>query len=110
MFWHDDVSELEKEAARHRQRGFRRVKMRLGRNRSAGIEPQLRPRDAGLVVMVMSSLMDAHRYSLEEAGLHGESSSLIKRCSGSRNRFPPEDIDNFPSPSVLSLQCIAGGG
>jgi L-alanine-DL-glutamate epimerase-like enolase superfamily enzyme len=32
LFWQEDVGELEREASRHRDRGFRRVKTRLGNN------------------------------------------------------------------------------
>ncbi|HKV32213.1 MAG TPA: enolase C-terminal domain-like protein, partial [Candidatus Dormibacteraeota bacterium] len=66
LFWHDEVAALEREARRHRQRGFRRVKMRLGRSEEydvAAVGAARRGVGADGDVMVDGS----HRYSVEVA-------------------------------------------
>ncbi|HET6520704.1 MAG TPA: mandelate racemase/muconate lactonizing enzyme family protein [Geminicoccaceae bacterium] len=93
LLWHDDVAELEREAARHRGRGFRRVKMRLGRDESydvVALDAVLRGvgRDGG--VMVDGS----HRYTIEGA-------VTLARVLAERGvvwfeePFAPEDIDAY---------------
>src|SRR5262249_3656121 len=64
LFWQSDVRQLEREAARHRKRGFNRVKTRLGYSEEydlAGLEAIRRGvgPDGGILVD------GSHRYTLE---------------------------------------------
>jgi len=93
MFWKDDVNLLEKEAARHRSRGFRRVKMRLGRGEAydvAALEAAQRGVGRDGEVLVDGS----HLYSLEEAERIGRVLSE-KKVFWFEEPFPPEDIDSY---------------
>ena len=93
MFWHDDVSVLEREAARHRQRGFRRVKMRLGRSEDydvAAVEAARRGVGADGDVIADGS----HRYSLEVAERMGKFLA-DNRVFWFEEPFPPEEIDAY---------------
>src|SRR5579871_4116102 len=95
MFWHDDVAVLEREAARHRQRGFHRVKMRLGRSWDYDTEAfKAAVRGVGKdgVVHVDGS----HRYDEETAVRFG---AVLAEAGAAwfEEPFPPEDIDRYVS-------------
>jgi D-galactarolactone cycloisomerase len=93
LFWADDVRELEEEAARHVARGFRRVKMRLGRDPEydlAAVDAAARGAGVGNEVIVDGS----HRYSLERAEWMGN--ELASRSVyWFEEPFPPEEIDAY---------------
>jgi D-galactarolactone cycloisomerase len=93
LFWVNDVGELEQEAARHVERGFRRVKMRLGRNAHydlAAVDAAKRGAGAGNDVIVDGS----HRYSLERAEWMGRELS-DRNVFWFEEPFPPEDLDTY---------------
>jgi L-alanine-DL-glutamate epimerase-like enolase superfamily enzyme len=93
LFWHDDVAELEREAARHRENGFRRVKMRLGRDPEydvAALDAARRGVGPDGDVLVDGS----HRYSLETAERMGRALAE-RRAFWFEEPFPPEDIDSY---------------
>lgn len=93
LFWTDDIGELEDEAARHVARGFRRVKMRLGRNAEydlAAVDAAARGAGAGNEVIVDGS----HRYSLERAERMGNELAA-RGVYWFEEPFPPEDIDSY---------------
>jgi D-galactarolactone cycloisomerase len=93
LFWQDDVSALEREAARHRQRGFKRVKMRLGRSEAydvAAVAAARRGVGADGAVMVDGS----HRYTVEVAERMGKVLA-DHRVFWFEEPFPPEDIDAY---------------
>lgn len=93
LFWADDVSELEEEAARHVMRGFRRVKMRLGRDPEydlAAVDAALRGAGPGNNVIVDGS----HRYSLERAASMG-AELAARGVYWFEEPFPPEEIDSY---------------
>jgi D-galactarolactone cycloisomerase len=109
LFWHDDISLLEKEAARHRQRGFRRVKMRLGRSEAydmAAVEAVRRGVGSDGDIIVDGS----HRYTLETAERMGKFLAAQK-ASWFEEPFPPEDMDSYValrSQLRLSVPLAAG--
>jgi D-galactarolactone cycloisomerase len=93
MFWHDDVGELEREAERHRQRGFRRIKMRLGRSwdyDTAALHAAVRGVGSDGLVHVDGS----HRYDDDAAIRFG---ALLADVGAAwfEEPFPPEDIDRY---------------
>jgi len=93
LFWHDDVSALEREAARHRQRGFKRVKMRLGRSEAydvAAVAAARRGVGADGDVMVDGS----HRYTVDVAERMGRVLA-DHRVFWFEEPFPPEDLDAY---------------
>jgi L-alanine-DL-glutamate epimerase-like enolase superfamily enzyme len=93
LFWQEDPGQLEKEAARHRQRGFKRVKTRLGHSEAydlaalqairRGVGP-----DGGILVD------GSHRYTVETAEKLGK---VLAEQSvfWFEEPFPPEDIDSY---------------
>jgi D-galactarolactone cycloisomerase len=93
LFWTDDVQELEDEAARHVERGFRRVKMRLGRDADydlAAVDAARRGAGPGNDVIVDGS----HRYSLDLAETIG--AELAERgVFWFEEPFPPERLDDY---------------
>ena len=93
LFWADDVADTEAEARRHVANGFRRVKMRLGRNADydiAAVDAAKRGAGDGNDVIVDGS----HRYSLERAEWMG--GELAKRgVYWFEEPFPPEELDKF---------------
>jgi D-galactarolactone cycloisomerase len=107
LFWHDDVSALEREARRHRQRGFRRVKMRLGRSEVYDIAAVMAARrgvgpDGD--VMVDGS----HRYSADVAERMGRVLA-DQRVFWFEEPFPPEDLDAYVAlRPKLSVPLAAG--
>jgi D-galactarolactone cycloisomerase len=95
MFWHDDVGELEREAARHRQRGFHRVKMRLGRSWDYDTEAfKAAVRGVGKDGLV--HVDGSHRYDEETAVRFG---AILAEAGAAwfEEPFPPEDIDRYVS-------------
>jgi L-alanine-DL-glutamate epimerase-like enolase superfamily enzyme len=95
LFWHQDVSFLEKEATRHRNHGFRRVKMRIGHSEEydrAAVEAVRRGVGSDGDIMVDGS----HRYTLETAERIGPFLADT-RVFWFEEPFPPEDIDSFVS-------------
>jgi len=107
LFWHDDINLLEEEAARHRSRGFRRVKMRLGRSEGydmAAVEAARRGVGSDGEVIVDGS----HRYTLEAAERMGKFLAAQK-VFWFEEPFPPEDIDNYVALRPrLSVPLAAG--
>jgi D-galactarolactone cycloisomerase len=107
LFWHDDVRELEKEAARHRSRGFRRVKMRLGRSEAydkAAVEAARRGIGSDGDVMVDGS----HRFTVESAARLGKFLA-DQKVFWFEEPFPPEDIDSYVAlRPKLSIPLAAG--
>jgi len=93
LFWQTDVCQLEKEAARHRNRGFRRVKMRLGHSEAydrAAVEAARRGVGVDGDVIVDGS----HRYTLEVAERMGKFLAAQK-AFWFEEPFPPEDLDSY---------------
>jgi D-galactarolactone cycloisomerase len=93
MFWHDDLSALEREAARHRQRGFRRVKMRLGRSWAYDTEA-LAAAVRGVGTDGRVHVDGSHRYADDDAIRFG---GLLADAGAAwfEEPFPPEDIDRY---------------
>lgn len=93
LLWYDDVSDLEKEAIRHREKGFVRMKMRLGRNAEydlAALDAAQKGAGKDGTVLVDGSL----RYSLEGAERLGK--ILAKRgVFWFEEPFRPEDLDSY---------------
>jgi D-galactarolactone cycloisomerase len=107
LFWHDDVSTLEREARDHRQRGFRRVKMRLGRSEEydvAAVGAARRGVGADGDVMVDGS----HRFSADAAERMGRVLA-DQRVFWFEEPFPPEDLDAYVAlRPKLSVPLAAG--
>jgi D-galactarolactone cycloisomerase len=91
LFWTDDLSQLEEEARRHIANGFRRVKMRLGRDPEydlAAVDAARRGAGAGNDVIVDGS----HRYPprlAEQIGAELASRGVF----WFEEPFPPEELD-----------------
>jgi D-galactarolactone cycloisomerase len=106
LFWHDDVATLEQEARRHRERGFRRVKTRLGRSEEY---------DRAALAAIRRGVGDgdilvdgSHRYSLEMATKVGELLAA-ENVFWFEEPFPPEDIDGYVALRPrLSVPLAAG--
>jgi D-galactarolactone cycloisomerase len=107
LFWVDDVAETEAEAARHAGRGFRRVKMRLGRNPEydlAAVDAARRGAGEHNRVIVDGS----HRYSLERAVWMG-GELAARDVFWFEEPFPPEEIDSFVAlRSRIGVPLAAG--
>jgi L-alanine-DL-glutamate epimerase-like enolase superfamily enzyme len=95
MFWHDDVAALEREAGRHRHRGFRRVKMRLGRSWDYDTEA-FRAAVRGVGRDGIVHVDGSHRYEEETAVRFG---AILAEAGAAwfEEPFPPEDIDRYVS-------------
>ena len=93
LFWHDDLRELEREVARHRQGGFRRVKMRLGRSWDYDTEA-LAAAVRGVGRDGKVHVDGSHRYADETAVRFG---ALLADAGAAwfEEPFPPEDIDRY---------------
>lgn len=107
LFWEEDINLLEKEAARHRDRGFRRVKMRIGHSEEydrAAIRAVRRGVGSDGDIMVDGS----HRYTVETAERMGP--FLAEQgVFWFEEPFPPEDLDSFVSLRPrLSIPLAAG--
>jgi D-galactarolactone cycloisomerase len=95
MFWHDDVRALEREAGRHRHRGFHRVKMRLGRSWDYDTEAfKAAVRGAGSDGIV--HVDGSHRYDEETAVRFG---AILAEAGAAwfEEPFPPEELDRYVS-------------
>lgn len=93
LFWHDDVAELEREAARHRDHGFRRVKMRLGLGAdydAAAVAAASRGVGKDGQVLVDGS----QRYNVDLAVRMGRVLAA-NRVLWFEEPFPPEDLDSY---------------
>lgn len=93
LFWTDDIQDLEDEAARHVSSGYRRVKMRLGRDPQydlAAVEAAARGAGQGNQVIVDGS----HRYSLERAEAMGNQLAA-RGIYWFEEPFPPEEVDTY---------------
>ena len=107
LFWHDDVSCLEREAIRHLDRGFRRVKMRIGHSEDYDLDA------VGAVRRAVGSDGDimvdgSHRHTLETAERIGRFLAE-KKVFWFEEPFPPEDLDSFVSlRQRLSIPLAAG--
>ncbi len=93
LFWHDDIAAIEREAARHRQRGFRRVKMRLGRSWDYDTEA-FRAAVRGVGEGGLVHVDGSHRYDMETALRLG---AILAEADAAwfEEPFPPEDIDRY---------------
>jgi D-galactarolactone cycloisomerase len=95
LFWHDDVGVIEREAARHRQRGFHRVKMRLGRSWEYDTEAfKAALRGVGKDGQV--HVDGSHRYDERTAVRFG---AVLAEAGAAwfEEPFPPEEIDRYVS-------------
>jgi D-galactarolactone cycloisomerase len=93
LFWADNPDQLAEEAARHVANGFRRVKMRLGRNDEydlAAVDAARRGAGEENQVIVDGS----HRYSLESAERMGKDLAA-RGVYWFEEPFAPEDIDAY---------------
>jgi D-galactarolactone cycloisomerase len=93
LFWVDDVDKLEAEAAAHVEHGFRRVKMRLGRDPDydlAAVDAARRGVGGEHDVIVDGS----HRYSLERAEWMGQELAA-RNVFWFEEPFPPEEVDAY---------------
>lgn len=92
LLW-KDPKELAEEASRHVERGFRRMKMRLGRGRDLDVACVEAVR--GAIGTENDLIVDGSmRYSLEEARSTGEFLAKHK-VFWFEEPFPPEDLDSF---------------
>jgi D-galactarolactone cycloisomerase len=93
LFWQDDVNVLEREASRHRSRGFRRVKTRLGRSEAydrAALAAIRRGVGKDGEILVDGS----HRYTLETAEkIAGVLAA--EKAVWFEEPFPPEELDSY---------------
>lgn len=107
LLWQDDVNALAQEAAQHMNRGFRRVKMRLGRNEIydvAAVETVRRAIGSDGDVLVDGS----HRYTLESAERLAKVLA-VNKVFWFEEPFPPEDIDSYVAlRPLLSIPLAAG--
>jgi D-galactarolactone cycloisomerase len=93
LFWQDDVSALEKEAARHMQKGFRRVKTRLGRSEAYDVAAlEAIRRGLGNEGEIMAD--GSQRYTLKMAEKIGKLLTKDK-VFWFEEPFPPEELDNY---------------
>jgi L-alanine-DL-glutamate epimerase-like enolase superfamily enzyme len=93
LFWTDHPGELEREAGEHIAHGFRRVKMRLGRDPDydlTAVDAAKRGAGKGNDVIVDGS----HRYSLERAEWMG-GELAARGVFWFEEPFPPEEIDAY---------------
>lgn len=107
LLWQDDVAVLEAEAQRHRKRGFRRMKMRLGRNRDydvAALEAVRRGAGRDADVMVDGS----HRYTVEGAERLGR--VLAEQgVFWFEEPFAPENLDAYTALRPRLAVPLAAG-
>jgi D-galactarolactone cycloisomerase len=107
LLWRDSVESLVREANTHRDRGFRRVKMRLGRDPDYDVEALRAVRHAvGTTGEVMVD--GSHRYSLEAA----EWLASVLAENGVvwfEEPFAPEDLDNYAALRTRVSVPIAAG-
>jgi L-alanine-DL-glutamate epimerase-like enolase superfamily enzyme len=106
LLWHDDVSNLEKEACRHRDAGFRRMKMRLGRCEESDEAALLAVRRGAKDGDIMVD--GSHRYTLESAE---KLATLLARENvfWFEEPFAPEDIDSYKALTARIRIPVAAG-
>jgi L-alanine-DL-glutamate epimerase-like enolase superfamily enzyme len=107
MFWHDDVRALEQEAARHRQRGFHRVKMRLGRSWDYDTEA-FRAAVRGIGRDGVVHVDGSHRYE-EETAVRFDALLAEHKAAWFEEPFPPEDLDRYVSLRKRLKTPLAAG-
>lgn len=108
LLWQDDLSVLESHVVRHWERGFRRMKMRLGRNKQydfAAVEAVLRSLGPGGEVMVDGSM----KYTLEDA-IELARFLAEKNIFWFEEPFAPEDIDSHVELRRKGLGVRIAGG
>lgn len=107
LFWHDDLTVLEKEAAGYIDRGFRRVKMRLGHSLAYDVDAVEAVRRA--VAPDNDVIIDgSHRYTIETAERLGNVLAANK-VFWFEEPLPPEDIDSYVTlRRRLSIPLAAG--
>lgn len=107
LLWEDDVAVLGREAHRHLERGFRRMKMRLGRNWRYDLDAleavtSACGRDGEL--MVDGSL----RYSVDRAALLARELEA-RKVVWFEEPFEPEEIDAYVALQLRSRVPLAAG-
>jgi D-galactarolactone cycloisomerase len=107
LFWQDSTEALEREACAHRERGFDRVKMRLGRDPDYDVEA-LRAVHRAIGEDGNVMVDGSQRYSVEAArwlaGVLGEHGVFWFE-----EPFAPEDLDSFVALRPgLSVRLAAG--
>jgi D-galactarolactone cycloisomerase len=107
LFWRDDVSALEKEAARHRERGFRRAKMRLGRSWDYDTEA-FKAAVRGIGRDGIIHVDGSHRYE-EETAVRFDALLAEHNAAWFEEPFPPEDIDRYVSLRKRLKTPLAAG-
>lgn len=107
LFWHEDVSQLEREAARHLNNGFLRVKTRLGHSEAYDIAA-LDAIRRGMGVHGDILVDGSHRYTVEEAERMGNILA-DKEVFWFEEPFPPEDIDSYVKFRPKSSVPLAAG-
>lgn len=107
LFWQDDVKALENEAARHMQKGFRRVKTRLGHSEAYDLAAlEAIRRGLGNEGEIMAD--GSHRYTLEMAEKIGRVLAKNK-VFWFEEPFPPEDVDRYVAlRPLISIPLAAG--
>lgn len=107
LFWVEDTADIEREASRHRERGFRRVKMRLGKNweyDTVAVAAARRGVGADGDVIVDGS----HRYNLHTAVAMGKFLA-DQKVYWFEEPFPPEDIDSYVATRGRFAVPLAAG-
>ncbi len=107
LFWHDDLGTIRDEAARHRTKGFRRVKMRIGRGWSydtGAVEAALEGVGPDGWVHVDGS----HRYDDDVAVRMSEWLGQ-RRVAWFEEPFPPDAIDRYSTLAAVSPVPVAAG-
>lgn len=108
LFWTDDVATLEVEAARHRRRGFDRVKMRLGRSYAydlAAVDAVIRGVGEGGSVLVDGS----HRYSVDQAARMSEELAT-RPVLWFEEPFAPDDLESYSSLRARTAAVALAAG
>ena len=107
LLWTDDVQELEREAARHRAAGFRRMKIRLGRGPDydlPALDAARRGAGAGGQILVDGSM----RYGAEDAARLAADLEA-RDVLWFEEPFEPEDIDSYTALKARSRIPLAAG-
>lgn len=107
LFWQNDMSLLEEEAKRHRGRGFKRVKTRLGRSEDydvAALQAIRRGVGSDADILVDGS----HRYDMKAAR---RMCNVLaeQKVFWFEEPFPPEDIDSYVALRQESNVPLAAG-
>lgn len=107
LLWHDSEASIAAEAARHRENGFRRMKMRLGYGGAqdlAMIDAVLKGAGSGADVMVDGSM----RYSLADAeALAAELAA--RKIFWFEEPFEPDAVETFAALRKVAKLPIAAG-